>query len=386
MYVLKPLTLAILLFTLSSCIDVNKDQKNPKADPIVSKQFFENSYRGAILRDENMGKGIVEVDSGCTGFFLKNKDNKNYILSARHCFDYDAVKWCKNSGSAEVYDSSYKDITCVKVAVGDKFHDTVILEFENYERDRSQDFSLGSFYLEDSTMLQMLGFPADKYNRANFLQLTQHCWAKPNESFVDFWWYFWTSIFDYFYYGSDVSEDHYFFHNCSTYGGNSGGPMFVEGTRIAVGLPNKYLPDNYYQYSSIRTSEGIRLADFVEDFAKEIKDLGIAVTEKIPELLRVPQTHLTEGTFFSQKYFCDLKVRNVVYNTTTYPHRFSTYFSGEGEDCDGISHNFSCDEKGFCQDEDKITAIHLRKDKITFYYFKTEDPENKALFKKFVKN
>lgn len=81
----------------------------------------------------------------------------------------------------------------------------------------------------------------------------------------------------------DVSQ----YHNCTTYGGNSGGPMYIEGTRVVIGLPFTYIPDywegkanpNAYDRRSptnLETAAHLALtADFVSVHRTELLTAGI---------------------------------------------------------------------------------------------------------------
>lgn len=39
-------------------------------------------------------------------------------------------------------------------------------------------------------------------------------------------------------------QDREIFHNCTTWGGNSGGPILTADSRLALGLPAVYFPDH----------------------------------------------------------------------------------------------------------------------------------------------
>ena len=71
-------------------------------------------------------------------------------------------------------------------------------------------------------------------------------------------------------------------HNCSTYGGNSGGPMIAEGTRIAVGLPFTYQPGDYDRRDPNDRATAAylaKMADAAGTFREALVAAGIVLVE-----------------------------------------------------------------------------------------------------------
>jgi hypothetical protein len=123
---------------------------------------------------------------------------------------------------------------------------------------------------------------------------------------------------------SEISEDQTFRHSCSTFGGNSGGPMLVEGTRIVVGVPDEYSesssPDS--PLDERKTIQGVRVNAFVKDFRTQIESLGISLVTprgKFPGKLNYfsnglfqdqngLQVEVSESAYYSQSTLRSLKL------------------------------------------------------------------------------
>jgi Trypsin len=338
---MKNIGFLLLTLLVTACGGTSSEQKITAGD-----QFFENTMRTTVSKKTIEARGIARLDMGCTGFFIKNSQNKNFVATARHCMNYRAAEWCGRNSIRDY--SSGKKLNCLQVAVGDEFHDTVILEVENSTRDRSQDFELGAFLLESKMRLQMLGFPADKFNTAGDLKLSQNCWVQNPAS---------TSIYQM----EVVRDDQVFKHNCSTYGGNSGGPMFLEGTRLAIGIPDSYKVNDYTSYSSTASAQGVRMVGFVKDFRGVIEDLGMAIQEVAPK--SEGEDFLTEGTYQSPTLKCTATVSKVVYDTTDTPTKITASFLGE--DCSIAQDDFLC-QKSKCENQNRDSVKIIDQGRFTY--------------------
>lgn len=274
------------------------------------KDFFENSRR--IDAPKNLRAGIAHINTGCAGFFLKNAGNRNFVATARHCFKYNDAAWCAKSDRGIKDVASGSKLRCKRIVAGDTSHDFIIFEAEASQRDRSGDFELASFGLEKDMRLEMLGFPADPF-AARQLKLSQHCWVNAPTSMSR-------------YNLADVINDETFLHNCSTYGGNSGGPLFLEGTRIAVGIPDHYSPNNFSMRSRSANSQGVLTSGFIVDFAKEIEAAGIVVAKQAP-LPKPKPNYRTEGVFASTNSSCVATLTKIAYNTSINPVQMNFDFS-----------------------------------------------------------
>ena len=111
----------------------------------------------------------------------------------------------------------------------------------------------------------MVGYPADQYRRAK-LTTTENCWilqadtASPHSRHVD------------------RSAR----HNCTTYGGNSGGPMIAEGSDIALSLPFTSAPGDYRMRDAdlVSTSSHMaKMSDFVRAHRSKLVAEGVVIAE-----------------------------------------------------------------------------------------------------------
>jgi hypothetical protein len=292
-----------LLF-LAAC---GEGHKISNLEVTAGANFFENSRRVDASPDQKAGLARLR---GCTGFFLKNANAKNLVATARHCFSYDAPTWCKTGVVKD--EASGTDLRCKSVAVGDQRHDLVVLELEDAPRNRTLDFELATFSLTKDLRLEMLGFPGDPYNGPRALKLTQNCWVIEPKT---------RNIYD----DPNVVDDRTFTHNCSTYGGNSGGPMFIAGTRIAIGIPDTYAPNDYYQRGrNERAAQGVLAADFATDFAAAVASWQIAVRTSAPSALNV--SYPTEGIFRDAEN-CQITVQKISYNTSIKPTEMTVHLA-----------------------------------------------------------
>ena len=282
----------LLCLTLAACGPAPQG----KLEVTAGANFFENSRRVEAPQDEKRGLGRL---GGCTAYFLKNTQDKNFVATARHCFSYNAPNWCPRGVVKDEF--SGEQIRCKGIAAGDGKHDLIVFELEDSTRDRSKDFELASFALAPSMRLEMLGFPGDRFNSSRHLKLTQNCWVIEPKT---------RNIYD----DPNVVLDQTFTHNCSTYGGNSGGPMFLEGTRIAVGIPDTYAPNDFSQRQrDQRAAQGVLASGFVADFRAELEAAGISIRASAPTAL--PANYPTEGHFASNSSSCEAQVKRISYNT-----------------------------------------------------------------------
>ncbi len=347
--------LALLIF--SSACGQNSGNKIT-----VSSIFFENSKRDIVFQKDKKAMGIAKLN-GCTGFFIKNSENKNLIGTARHCFNYDAPTWCNAKSEVTDYYNS-KRLKCVGIVAGDSYHDTIIFEFESSVRDRTFDFELADLNLTPGIKLAMLGFPGDEFNPNRDLMQTQNCWVQNPEA---------TSIYSHI---PQVKNDEVFTHNCSTYGGNSGGPMFIEGTRIAIGLPDVYTHD-ITNIPRTYSAQGIRLDGFIEDFRNEIESYGIVLKTSYSSSSR-DLDFFSDNIFVSQTASsCKARVSEVIYNTGKYPLRFKLNF--QGTNC-SPEETFDCKQTGECVAESSQFVVKIHNPQ-SFYYYNLGSIEYKTFYK-----
>jgi hypothetical protein len=249
-----------LIPMVSAC----KTPGNPSEGSEV-RQFFENATR----RDPNDTEkaSVVRLD-GCTGYFIKNDTGKIFVGSARHCVKNTATKWCDDKGV--VYTPGWSRVGTCKRVVGSRSDRDIVI----FEIDRDPNFNdpivtyrLAAYTPPKFTRLRMIGFPGDKH-RNGALTVTEDCWIlrAPVESpHYDGNWKDWSAK-----------------HNCSTYGGNSGGPMIKAGTSDVIGLPFTYQPNDYTNRdkdSELTAAHLALMSGFVEENRLTLKFAGIDIAE-----------------------------------------------------------------------------------------------------------
>ncbi|MBX3223106.1 MAG: trypsin-like peptidase domain-containing protein [Labilithrix sp.] len=236
----------------------------------TSNQFFENSVRRDATAAE-ASRVAQLTTSKCAAFFLENTANKTYIATARHCVEFAITTWCTNDGG--VVDNAGTQGRCTRIVAADATRDIAVFE-ANLPHASTGDSTLrlASYVPKISTKLIMTGYPADsdpQTARRGRLTTTASCWTLGGEVASP-------------YAGQDQNTlDKSAQHNCSTYGGNSGGPMYIENTREAIGLPFTYIPDDYKRNSATDLSTAAFLAlmsDFVSVHRSTLTAAGIVIS------------------------------------------------------------------------------------------------------------
>jgi hypothetical protein len=236
-----------------------------------ARQFFENAERRDATAAE--GSRVAQLTtSKCASFFLENTANTVYVATARHCVDFAITTWCTNDGA--LADNSGSQGKCARLVAADKTHDIAVFEASiAHAAAGDTTLRLASYVPPVNTKLVMTGYPGDEdpqTARRGKLTTTRSCWVLGGE-------------IDSPYATQDTKTlDKAVQHNCSTYGGNSGGPMYVEGTRDAIGLPFTYVPDDYTRNSATDLATAAHLAlmaDFVRVHRTELTAAGIVISD-----------------------------------------------------------------------------------------------------------
>ncbi len=233
----------------------------------VQSMFFENSVRRDATASE--ASRVANV-GGCTAFFLENTAGKVYLASARHCFQFAITNWCTTNG--QVTDNSGNKGKCTKVVAADTSRDIAVFEADiKHASSGDSTLRLSAYVPSMNSALTMVGYPADNdpaTGRNGKLTTTEKCWVLSG------------SVQSPYANQDKNTLDLSAMHNCTTYGGNSGGPMYREGTRDAVGLPFTYVPDDYKRRSPTDTSTAAYMAltsDFVSAHQTELTAAGIVI-------------------------------------------------------------------------------------------------------------
>jgi hypothetical protein len=251
--------MVLTIFTLMSCSQIF-------ASSVPSgRQFFQNSIRGDANQMESDWTANVK---GCAAFFLETNNGSVMMASARHCFNYAITNWCQTDG--KIVTNTGKVGRCKRVVAAQSNYDISVFE-ASFDSPPNPDhlLRLASFTPPLHSKLVMIGYPADKYRKAK-LTTTKECWVLQESK----------------------SSPHYnlreesSLHNCTTYGGNSGGPMVLEGTNVAIGLPFTYSPGDYFLRDPWKLSSASHLAqmaDFIRRKRSELEEAGVVIVEEVPE-------------------------------------------------------------------------------------------------------
>ena len=248
------------------------------AEPIQEKEehlgatsermFFDNAVRRDATALEASRVAYV-TNVGCTAFFVENTQSKTYVMSARHCFDHAITAWCTNDGA--ITDTSGVTGHCVRIVAADVNHDVALFEADlAHASTGTSTLRLAAYAASVSTPLVMIGYPYDfdpATARKGALTTTDQCWVLS------------TSVPSP--YGDAHSRDWSAMHNCSTYGGNSGGPIYGASGRDAVGLPFTYVPNDYSRRSATSLSSAAYMAlvaDFVAVHRPALEAAGVVIS------------------------------------------------------------------------------------------------------------
>ena len=226
-------------------------------------QFFANAKRREASNAE--GKLVLRVP-GCTAFFIENTKNLAIVASARHCYEFSATTFCETGGGFQTNDGEVG--RCLNVLAGDAEHDLVMFRAEfPFVPGPEHTLRASSFRPEVGTRLKMIGYPGDPERRGR-LTVTDQCWILQRDAMSP--------------YSTERILDGSARHNCSTYGGNSGGPMILEGSRIVLGLPFTYIPNDFTQNPPDRVESAAfmaRMADFIERHRGVLLDAGVVLAQ-----------------------------------------------------------------------------------------------------------
>jgi hypothetical protein len=232
---------------------------------------------------------LVGVNGGCSGFLVDNEDKRLFVATARHCVKYQITEWCSKHvpNTFRLFIGGWSvSGSCGKVIAGSASDDLVIVEVElegglagadQKVRSKAVFSRLIEFNPKLYTRFQMFGFPANILGSEKSLvsgsaTASESCWESTGAS-RDFVSGQLTSpsIGNPEMTSADPVDSKYLallnhevrWHNCSTWGGNSGGPIYIEGTNQVAGIPGSYItsstvshPYHYNQANFYETTSG----------------------------------------------------------------------------------------------------------------------------------
>lgn len=250
-------SLTMMMYGCSALTDESTDDSQ-------LQRFFENARRRDATDTE--AKFVVRIPH-CTAFFIENNSNQAIVASARHCFAFDPLKFCKNGGSFTAHDGQIGH--CTDILAGDDQHDIVMFRADfSVVPAKEQTLRVSSFSPELRTPLKMIGYPEDPERRGS-LTVTDNCYILQQVADSPF--------------KNRGLLDESARHNCSTFGGNSGGPMIIEGTRIVAGLPLSFNPYDFTRYPAdevITSAFLARMDGFVARNRQILMDAGVVFAER----------------------------------------------------------------------------------------------------------
>ncbi len=230
--------------------------------------IFTHAQRTSVAADDPLYHSVMSF-RGCTAFWVKNTAERYLVMTARHCVNYRMTDACKNG--LEFYEPTGTQIvaTCKNVLIAAEGSDFALLEV----RPTSALTQLTPLQLSAraptlNTRLELIGFPGDSTRR---LTRTGNCMvrsAKPQTYKNDY----------------EHVNDKQLLHNCSTWAGNSGGPILKENSNVVLGMPTSYRLDRSESSPSPSdTRDDNELARmglmsvFVHNHQHKLKSFGITV-------------------------------------------------------------------------------------------------------------
>jgi hypothetical protein len=244
--------------------------------------FFANSLRRAPLADEPNVQAILQMKMGCTGYFVGSSLGQVLVMTANHCVDHKPAEWCADINNY-AFDQAGNLRRCQRLIVGEASSDLLLFEFDGPPPPATLAL------LEDGAVqnrrLVMYGYPVDMFARSG-MNVTENCWITGKRD-ASRW--------------EEYTHDTGFLHNCSTYGGNSGGPMVVENSRAVVGQPSTYFRDVFTNYASDgeTTAWGSDMTSFIRRNRSALRGVGAEIVSSPLEAPQLTPSALTvrSGTY-----------------------------------------------------------------------------------------
>lgn len=278
------------------------------AGPSQLYSFFENSLRRDPISIE--ADGVVKVGSAtqinCSAFFVSNSQKQALLMSANHCFQGKIREQCQ-AGNLWVFDHQDRPLGyCQETLIENQHHDMVLFKMKVLpDVYLPQGLSLAKYDPRPGLALKEIGFPSDRFRNSK-ITVSDNCWvlkAPYRYAFVPPRWD--TPA------GRGLTT-RLVAHNCSTYGGNSGGPLIQVGSTTVMGLPDSYFLDDFTLYSaqgSSVVSEMAVMSDFVLEHESTLKALGVKIDQAPDEKASAPSGayRYLDGVQWGQAYAPEIK-------------------------------------------------------------------------------
>lgn len=274
------------------------------SSPLQAVNFFENSQRRDLEADKKRWV-LRAVKKGqkkrCSSFLVENTQNRWFVATGKHCFDDAMEKQCLEK-NVEFLPANRSGVSfvgrCQNVIIEDPRDDIVIVEIEILNRHRKrasnqlkqklrenyQALRLSSYIPPVGFRLQLLGFPRDRIRQGE-ATISENCWVMPPGSPTPIQVIPQTEwdqeYLDFYRQRSPSETPHLLGHNCSVYGGNSGGPIILENTLDVIGLPSSYYPGLYAEAPSTTSHSFDEMYLFVKKHRTLLEQNGIVISEQI---------------------------------------------------------------------------------------------------------
>lgn len=293
--------------TLTSC---GSNLEDGDLSLLSSYNFFANSERRDLSPEEQrlILRAVKPGQSrGCAAFMVENNQNRLLVGTARHCYNWKITEACQDDQIRIVPDEGLSANVvgrCTQVIASSVLHDVTIIEIElrnrfgfratNNQRRQFNEFyiplTLADFSPTPGDRLQMYGYPGDDTRRGRGT-VSENCWVldPSGPGVIDsldmnnldprFQRYVdrarsRTPDPEVTYFREALRQNK-FGHNCSVYGGNSGGPMLLEDTTTVVGLPITYYPDLYAIIPEDYQHQFEDLKGFIDHHRSKLNAAGI---------------------------------------------------------------------------------------------------------------
>ena len=256
-------TINLCFLLISGCGKI--DRAKPQ-DILSGNMIFKGEDRSSMSPTE--ASSILRFRNNCTGFLIKNSANKILAATARHCLrdEKDKLEQACSSGYIKFFNYLGSSFSCERIVLDDPKHDTFIVELKSSDHPSKlnlRPLKLTSVLPYFGIPLEMLGFPGDSVRLGNPTK-TGNC-----------------SITGFRHKVEDRYYDKGVPNNCSTWGGNSGGPIIIENSELVVGVPGVYSPNDNSPRNKFGATQAYHedMGLLIERNKKLLLDEGIEIVE-----------------------------------------------------------------------------------------------------------